>query len=124
VARPAAYVSTPGTIPSVVHTPRWNRGWLAPRTRNIVEPYMSIRSPGAATLTEYASAQASIVPVTTGVPGASPVWLAAAALTWPAITPGQTSSGSSTRPASCRAQVACQSAVVMSYIGSYWLAVW
>ncbi|HEY7049138.1 MAG TPA: hypothetical protein VH373_18105 [Jatrophihabitantaceae bacterium] len=39
-------------------------------TRNMVVPYMSMRSPGAATPTLTASAQASIVPATTGVPPA------------------------------------------------------
>lgn len=63
---------------------------------NIVVPYISITSPGARTPTLSASAQASMVPTATGVPVARPVCAAAAAVTVPATSAGQRSSGSST----------------------------
>jgi hypothetical protein len=52
----------------------------------MVEPYISIISPGAATPTLTASAAASMVPQVTGVPSASPVSAAAAAVMCPAIS--------------------------------------
>ena len=45
----------------------------------MVEPYISIISPGSSTPTLTASAAASIVPTITGVPAASPVSSAARA---------------------------------------------
>lgn len=63
-------------------------------TAKSVEPYISMRSPGSRTPTLSASAQASIVPAKTGVPGRSPVAAAAAAVTAPTCSPGQTSLGS------------------------------
>ena len=60
----------------------------------MVEPYMIIMSPGARTPAESASAAASMVPAITGVPAASPVSSAAAAVTSPAISPDHNSAGS------------------------------
>jgi hypothetical protein len=47
----------------------------------MVLPYMSMSSPGSRTPTLSASAQASTVPATTGVPAGNPVASAAAAVT-------------------------------------------
>ena len=44
---PAASVSVPGSTPAVVHS-RGGRGASSTCTKNIVEPYISIRSPGCA----------------------------------------------------------------------------
>lgn len=64
-------------------------------TRNIVVPYMSMRSPIPCAPTLSASAQASMVPVVTGMPVGSPVRCAASAVTVPAASPDQRSPGSS-----------------------------
>ncbi len=49
------------------------------RMTKMVEPYISMRSPGRRTPTLTASAAASMVPQVTGVPGARPVRRAASA---------------------------------------------
>ena len=63
------------------------------RIVKMVEPYISIISPGSRTPTLIASAAASIVPTITGVPGASPVSSAACLVTVPAISVVQAISG-------------------------------
>ena len=52
----------------------------------IVEPYISIMSPGRSTPTLTASAAASMAPAVTGVPGASPVSAAACVVISPTIS--------------------------------------
>jgi hypothetical protein len=63
-------------------------------TRNMVEPYISIRSPGCRTPTENASAYASTVPAITGVPTGNPVAAAAVSWTAPTASLGHTNLGS------------------------------
>jgi hypothetical protein len=62
-------------------------------TRNIVDPYISIWSPGCRTPTENASEYASTVPATTGVPARTPVASAASGRTVPTTSLGQTNLG-------------------------------
>ena len=52
----------------------------------MVEPYISIMSPGSSTPTLSASAAASIVPTMTGVPAASPVSSRRRRVTVPAMS--------------------------------------
>ena len=85
---------------------------------------MSIRSPGARTPTLAASAQASTVPAQTGVPGASPVARAAAAVTVPAISMDQASRGAGRSPMMSSYHGWCHRRASMSYSGTHWLAVW
>ena len=70
-------------------------------TRKIVDPYMIISAPGSVTPAAMDSAQASIVPAQTGVPAGIPVSSAAAELTSPATSPGQSSRGFGSSPATC-----------------------
>ena len=58
-----------------------------------MDPYMIIRSPGSRTPTLNASAKASIVPATTGVPAARPVVCAACWWTLPMTSPGHANRG-------------------------------
>ena len=64
----------------------------------IVDPYIIIMSPGDSTPTLTASAAASIVPASTGVPAARPVSAAAAGVTSPAISEDHNNSGSRSGP--------------------------
>ena len=123
VAIPAARVYVPGSAPAVVHSIGWARKRSRAWTKNIVEPYISIRSPGRRTPPLNASAQASTVPAATGVPTGSPVSRAASGVTVPTISPGQASRGSGTPVATCSAQSGDQALRLMSYSGSHWLAV-
>jgi len=93
-------------------------------TRNIVVPYISMRSPTSWAPTLTASVQASIVPVMTGVPSGRPVRAAAAVVTVPAISPAQRSGGCSTVPANRCHQGSCHRSPSMSYNGETWLADW
>ncbi len=61
--------------------------------KNVVDPYMTMRSPGRPTSTLSASAHASHVPAATGVPAGMPVSAAAWAVTVPTRSEGHTSRG-------------------------------
>ena len=95
---PAASVWLPGSTPQVAHSSGCAAKPRVTWTRNIVEPYMSIRSPGRRTPTLNASAHASIVPAQTGVPAGRPVSAAAAAVTCPAISAGHARRGAGQVP--------------------------
>ena len=92
-------------------------------TRKVVVPYISIRSPGEAASTLTASAQASMVPVMTGIPARRPGTSRVIALcTVPAASLAQRSSGSS-RPGPTRsAHSGCHVWWRRLYIGADWLA--
>ena len=62
--------------------------------KNVVLPYMIMRSPGCETPTLSPSASASIVPTATGMPAGNPVAAAASAVTTPATSAGQPIAGS------------------------------
>jgi hypothetical protein len=106
-------------MPLVVHSAGWV--WNPARfcTKNIVDPYISIRSPGWRTPALNASAQASTVPAVTGVPVNNPVVSAAAAVTVPTTSPGHASRSSATSPVSSLAQFWCHSRDRGSYKGSH-----
>ena len=90
----------------------------------IVEPYISIISPGDRTPTLTASAAASMVPTVTGVPSARPVSAAAAAVTRPAISVDHISRGSrSSGHDVVGARSAVQSSLRTSYSGEKLAAV-
>jgi len=91
---------------------------------NMVEPYISIRSPIWTAPTLIDSAQASMVPARTGVPAARPVADAAASVTWPAISPGHRRRGISIAGAMRSTISAFQVLAVRSYSGLHWLAEW
>src|SRR5579862_3550709 len=93
---PAASVRVPISTPCVVQSSGLAVVVSPTRTMKIVDPYITIRSPSARTPTLNASAQASMVPATTGVPGGSPVSSAAAVLTTPTCWLGQASGGGGT----------------------------
>jgi hypothetical protein len=111
---PAASVWDDGSTPDVVHSPRTLVGVVSTCTKNIVEPYISIRSPGRRTPTLKASAQASTVPATTGVPSARPVAAAAAPCTTPTCSDGHTKRGSASPGSTAFAQSLAQSCAWMS----------
>ena len=69
---------------------------LSPTTAmmKMLEPYMTITSPGPRTPALMASAGASGAPAMTGVPIARPQALAASAPTWPTTSVGHTRRGS------------------------------
>src|SRR5258706_14805079 len=90
VAIPAARLYVPSYAPTVLHSDGDGCGWAATLTRNIVVPYMSMRSPGSLTPTLTASAQASMVPATTGTPAGRPVSAAPSPVTVPLTSAGQT----------------------------------
>jgi hypothetical protein len=91
---PAASAKLPQSTPAVVHNVGSGRYSSMIWTRNIVDPYISIRSPGCRTPAENASEYASTVPATTGVPTATPVASAASGRTVPTTSLGQTNLGS------------------------------
>ena len=93
----------------MVHSLGCTRNDSSTSTKNIVEPYISIRSPGCRTPAENASAQASTVPGETGVPAGIPVSAAAASVTVPITSCGQTSRGISSSPATSGTQSCAQS---------------
>src|ERR1700760_2293753 len=93
-------------------------------TRNIVEPYISIWSPGWRTPTENASEYASTVPATSGVPAGTPVASEAAAVTVPTTSPGQTRRGNGRCPHTRSAHGRFQSNSRVAYKGSHWLGGW
>jgi hypothetical protein len=86
---------------------------------NIVDPYISITSPGRRTPALSASNHASMEPVTTDVPGRRPVSAAARARISPTVSPGQTNRGSGTGADSMLAQSSAHSCRLRSYIGSH-----
>jgi hypothetical protein len=69
--------------------------------RNMVVPYISMRSPRRWAPTLMASEHASTVPAITGVPAFSPVAAAAVVVTEPTTSPGQTSGGRCSLCAMC-----------------------
>jgi len=120
---PAASVRVPGSVPAVVHSLSWTTSSSVTMTKNIVEPYMSSRSPGRRAPALTASAQASTVPAQTGVPAGMPVASAAASVTLPITSAGQASVGERMCCAIAAARSACQALARRSYIGSHWDAV-
>ena len=62
---PAANVYVVGETPAVVHSSGEVRSSGSTWTKNIVEPYINIRSPGLRTPALKASAHASTVPIDT-----------------------------------------------------------
>jgi hypothetical protein len=114
VERPAAYVHVPSKTPWVLQRLASGLNSRAISTMNIVVPYMSIVSPGSRTPALSASAQASIVPATTGVPSGIPV--AAAPRTWtrPTTSSDHANRGKSTPGTTSAAQSAAHAAVFMS----------
>src|SRR5580693_634286 len=83
VAIPAASVPVSGVSPAVSHSPGCGLASGSTPTRNRVDPYMIIRSPRCRTPTLCASAHASTVPASTGVPGRRPVAADARGVTGP-----------------------------------------
>jgi hypothetical protein len=81
-------------LPEVDHSAGDSTGVTVTPTKNIVEPYITMKSPGSRTSTLSASAHASIVPTATAVPSGSPVSAAASAVTCPATSLGHANSGS------------------------------
>ncbi len=98
VAMPPARLRVPSNAPTVPHSSGMVMRSAIVLTRNIVVPYMSMRSPGCCAPTLTASVQASIVPETTGVPTGRPVAAAAVDVTVPTIESDHTSGGSSMSP--------------------------
>src|ERR1035437_3384467 len=90
--------------------------------RNIVVPYISIRSPTPCAPTLIASAHASIVPVITGMSTGSPVSAAASRVVTPATSPGQRNGGSDRPDATRSTQGWYHSRFSVSYSGAHWLA--
>jgi hypothetical protein len=124
VAIPAARLRQPGKAPAVLQSGGAISSSSTVWTRNIVEPYMSIRSPRRCASTLTASAQASIVPVITGVPRRSPVCSAAGPETVPATSPDQRSAGRSSWGTRSSHHASYHASARMSYSGSDWLAEW
>ena len=106
------------------HRAGWVSGWATVLTMNIVVPYISIRSPTLWASTLTASDQASMVPVMTGVPTASPVRAAASSWIVPATSVAHFSGGSSSSGAIRFTHGAYQSRAWASYKGVAWLADW
>ncbi len=104
----------PAKAPAVVHIDGVRRVSSPVATRNMVVPYISIRSPTSCAPTLTASVQASIVPAITGVPTGIPVRAAAPAVTSPAISPAQCSRGRSISPAYRVHHGSCQHSPSMS----------
>ena len=130
---PPASVKEPGTMPEVGHMVRLTIGSSVVATRKVVVPYISIRSPGRVASALTASAQASMVPLITGIPVRSPGTSAVTSgPTTPADSPAQRSRGSSrpgaicwdhSRPGpSCVAVGECQRCSRRQYRGAVWLA--
>lgn len=68
VDMPPARVSTSCSTPAVVHSCRCAWTFSSICTKNMVEPYISMKSPGWRTPALNPSAQASTVPALTGIP--------------------------------------------------------
>jgi hypothetical protein len=97
VASPAIEACRPGKSQGAYHS-RGSRTRLSvSMMMKMVEPYISIMSPGSSTPTLSASAAASMVPAITGVPSARPVSAAACRVTWPAMSVVQARRGSLSR---------------------------
>src|SRR5665647_1565303 len=118
---PPARLWVPSNAPTVPHMSSLVTRSGTVAIRNIVVPYMSIRSPGFCASTLTASDQASIVPVMTGTPARIP---AISRPVTPARSPGQRSAGRSRPGATCSAQGRYQSSARVSYSGVHWLAEW
>jgi hypothetical protein len=121
VAMPPARLRVPGKAPTVPHIAGLVSGRSTVAMRNIVVPYISIRSPGRWAPTLTASVHASIVPVMTGVPAGMP---ARALVVVPATSPGHASGGSSISGATSEAHGRYQSRACVSNSGVHWLAEW
>lgn len=116
---PAASVYVPGSTPAVVHSSGCEASWLSTWTKNIVEPYISMRSPGLRTPALNASAHASTVPVHTGVPSGSCVTSAAFAVMRPTTSLGQARRGAARPSITSAYQGWYQPLARMSYSGSH-----
>ena len=118
LAMPAARVLCPGRAPAVPHSDGWMRGPSVTAMKNVVEPYMTMRSPGRPTSTLSASAHASHVPAATGLPTGIPVAAAAAALTRPDLVRRARPAAASACPAAISSQrSAIQAVSWRSYSG-------
>ena len=111
VAMPAARLRVPSKAPTVPHSGGDDTGVATVPMRNIVVPYMSIRSPGLWASTLIASAHASIVPAVTGIPAGSPVAAAASPVIVPTTESDHASRGGSIAPAMSRHEGSCHSFV-------------
>jgi hypothetical protein len=92
--------------------------------KNIVVPYMSIKSPSSCASALTASSHASIEPVITGIPALSPRSAATEADSEPAGSPAQPSGGSSSQGATTLAHGSYQRCASRSKSGVHWLAEW
>jgi len=93
VAMPAAKVRVPRRMPAVSHSSGVGVALSTTSSMNMVVPYEIMRSPRRLTLTLNASAHASIVPATTGVPAGMSVARAAALVTSPMASPAAFATG-------------------------------
>lgn len=100
VDRPPAIHHASGTQPALSQSDALSVGRVANVVNVVVLPCVIATIPGRVAPTANASVGPSLVPTTTGVPTVSPVIAAAAAVTWPAMSPGQASAGS--RPSRAR----------------------
>ena len=96
---PPARLRVPSNAPTVPHSGGDETGAVTVEIRNIVVPYISIRSPGLCASTLIASAHASMVPAVTGMPAGRPVAAAADSVIVPATVSDQASRGGSIAPA-------------------------
>ncbi len=122
VAIPPARLWAPWKAPTVPQSPGAVILSALVLMRNMVEPYMSMRSPGFCAPTLTASLQASIVSVITGIPAVKPVRAAASAVTYPAMSEGQRRGGIRTSGQIAVTQGSYQSWLIVSYRGVHWLA--
>ncbi len=116
---PPARLRVPGTAPIVAHMAGVVSRSRTVLMRNIVVPYMTMRSPGFWASTLTASDHASMVPVMTGTPAGMP---ATSRVVTPAASPGQRNGGSSNSGLTCRAHGSYQTPSIVSNSGVHWLA--
>src|SRR5699024_2929500 len=96
VARPPARLRVPGNAPAVVHIEGVRKVCVPVATRNIVVPYINMRSPTSWAPALTASIHALMLPEITRLPTGSPVVRAASGVTVPATSPAHANSGGST----------------------------
>ena len=92
---PAATEYVPGTRPEPDQRPSCATRRATVWMKKSVDPYITIVSPTSRQPALYASASASIVPASTGVPARSPVAVAASVCSSPTTSPGHASRGRS-----------------------------
>src|SRR5258705_3561320 len=118
VAIPPARLRVPRNAPTVPHIDGVVSGRSTVAMRNMVLPYISIRSPGFCASTLTASVHASIEPVITGTPAAMP---ATGSRVTPATSSAHESGGSSTLGATRSAHRRAQARSGVSKSGVQWL---